>query len=214
MGLAGARSRRCASAGGERAAAAVVAEGQLLLALLRAQRLQPLGRAEAEVGGAARHQLVRVLPIDLGALALAVGTVGPADVRALVPGEAEPAQGLEDHPLAGGMAALAVGVLDAQEELAAQLAGEGVVERATYAVPTWGSPVGDGAMRVRTDISRDGLLARGGAADENVNYTTRRRPDWLVRTGGNRDGRAAAVRRRPRESSTAGARSSAARAGA
>src|SRR4029079_1495678 len=104
-------------------------QGELSLALFRAQRLQPLRRAEAGVRGAARHQLVRVLPVDVETLALSIGTVGAADVRTLVPGEAQPAQGLEDHPLAGGMAALAVRVLDAEEELAAQLASEGVVEK-------------------------------------------------------------------------------------
>src|SRR6478609_3987323 len=71
---------------------------------------------------------------------------------------------------------------------------------ATDAVPTWGSPVGDGAMRVRTDISGDGLLARSGAADENVNYTTRWRPDWQYGPGEKRRrGRRGALRQ-PRES--------------
>ena len=66
--------------------------------------------------------------VDLEPLALPVGAEGPAHVRPFVPDKAQPAQGLEDHPLAGGMGALAVGVLDAQQELAARLLGERVVE--------------------------------------------------------------------------------------
>ena len=71
-----------------------------------------------------------MLAVDFGALGLAVGAVGAADVGAFVPGEADPLEGVEDHLLGGGDEAGAVGVLDAQDELAAALAGEEVVEQA------------------------------------------------------------------------------------
>src|SRR6185312_5338663 len=110
------------------AAASVVARRPLLLPLLGAQRLQALRRAEAQVGPAPAQQLLGVLPVERRPLALPVRAAGPADVRALVPLQAQPAQGLEDHPLAGGMAALPVRVLDAEEELAPVPAGPRVVE--------------------------------------------------------------------------------------
>ena len=80
--------------------------------------VQPLAGAEAAVGRARLEQELDVLAVDRGALALAVGPVGTADVGPLVPGESEPAQGLEDHPPRLGGRARSVGVLDAQDELA------------------------------------------------------------------------------------------------
>ena len=71
-----------------------------------------------------------MLAVDLGALGLAVGAVGASDVGAFVPGEADPLEGVEDHLLGGGDEAGAVGVFDAEDELAAALAGEEVVEEA------------------------------------------------------------------------------------
>ena len=68
--------------------------------------------------------------VDFGALGLAVGAEGASDVGAFVPGEADPLEGVEDHLLGGGDEAGAVGVLDAEDELAAALAGEEVVEQA------------------------------------------------------------------------------------
>ena len=61
---------------------------------------------------------------------MAVGAVGAADVGALVPGEAEPAEGVEDHLLGGRHEAGAVGVLDAEDELAVALPGVDVVDEA------------------------------------------------------------------------------------
>ncbi len=71
-----------------------------------------------------------MLTVDRGALGLAVGAVGTSDVGAFVPGEAKPAEGVEDHLLGGGDEAGAVGVLDAEDELAAALTGVDVVEQA------------------------------------------------------------------------------------
>ena len=69
-----------------------------------------------------------MLAVDRRALALPIGAVGPPHVRPLVPVEAQPAQSLEDHALALGVAALPVGVFDAEDELAAVAARQGQVE--------------------------------------------------------------------------------------
>ena len=71
-----------------------------------------------------------MVAVDFGALGLAVGAVGAAYVGAFVPGEADPFEGVEDHLLGGGDEAGAVGVLDAEDELAAALGGVEEVEEA------------------------------------------------------------------------------------
>jgi len=71
-----------------------------------------------------------VFAVDRGALGLAVGAVGAADVGAFGPGEADPLEGVEDHLLGAGLEAGAVGVFDAQDELAAALGGVEVVQQA------------------------------------------------------------------------------------
>ena len=73
---------------------------------------------------AAGKQLFGVLAVDRGSLALAIRPVRAADVGPFVPIEAAPAQRFEDRPLALGGAARSIGILDAQDELAAVLARE------------------------------------------------------------------------------------------
>ena len=77
----------------------------------------------------ARKQLFGVFAIDCRSLALPIRPVGAADVRALVPIEAAPAQRFEDGALALGGASRPIGILDAQDELAAVLAREAVVDQ-------------------------------------------------------------------------------------
>ena len=96
--------------------------------LLGTQGVKSVAGAEARVGGATSHQLLDVFAGDLGAFALSVGPMRATDVRALVPLEAEPPQGLENPLFAGDGAALTVGVLDPQDELAAVLPSQGQVE--------------------------------------------------------------------------------------
>src|SRR5262245_34016977 len=74
-------------------------------------------------------QLVGVLLVYLTTLTLTIRAVRTTDVRALVPFDAEPAQRVED--LLFGLAGRAqlVGVLDAQDELAAVLTSETEVEQ-------------------------------------------------------------------------------------
>ena len=57
-----------------------------------------------------------MLSIEVGPLALPVGTERATDVRPLVPIEAEPAQDIDDPLLGSFDVAVAVGVLDAKQE--------------------------------------------------------------------------------------------------
>ena len=114
----------------ELAVRAVVARRHLGRDLRLAHGLQLFGGLEGLVGGAVVEQALDVLAVDFGALGLAVGAIGTADVRALVPLQADPLERVEDHLLAGGDEAGAVGVLNAQHELAAALRGEEVVQQA------------------------------------------------------------------------------------
>src|SRR6185436_1310153 len=87
-------------------AGARIAEGAALALRLAAQRIELLGGAEAVVGVAVGEQPLRRLGVARLALAL--------QERALVPGDAGPAQRLLDLPRHRLVAARAVGVLDAQ----------------------------------------------------------------------------------------------------
>ncbi|MPM50098.1 hypothetical protein SDC9_96833 [bioreactor metagenome] len=113
--------------GGEVTTEAVVADGVATAGLL--PRLPLLGGAVARVGGTGLDQLVDDAAVDLGALGLAVRAVRSADVGALVPGDAEPVQRVEDIVvrLLGGPGN--VGVLDPEHQGAAVVAREGVVEQ-------------------------------------------------------------------------------------
>src|ERR1019366_2283410 len=77
---------------------------------------------------------IGVLLVDREPLHLRVRSARAADAGALVPVEAEPAERVEDDVDAGLRASLAVGVLDAEDERAAALAGpEPVEQRRPYA---------------------------------------------------------------------------------
>src|SRR5580658_3719499 len=105
----------------------VVAWGELGGDLALAEVFELFGGFEGAVGGAVGEEELDVLAIDFGALGLAVGA---AEVGAFVPGEAEPAEGVEDLLLGGGDEAGAVGVLDAEDEFSVALAGVEVVNEA------------------------------------------------------------------------------------
>jgi len=83
-------------------------------------RLELLGRAPAAIDGSGGEQRLGARSVEVQALALMV--------RTLVPGEAEPAEALEDGARRLLARALAVGVLDAQHEGAAVVAREEVAE--------------------------------------------------------------------------------------
>src|SRR5664279_1927108 len=108
----------------------VVTRGELGGDLRAAHGVQLFGGLEAAVCVAGCEQEIDVMAIDPGAFGLPVGAEGATDVGAFVPLQAEPAEGVEDHLLGCGDEAGAVGVLDAQDELAATLAGVEEVEQA------------------------------------------------------------------------------------
>ena len=81
----------------------------------------PLRRVAA-IGVARLDQLLGVLRVHAEALALYVGTVVTSDSRAFVPVQAEPPHGFQHDLNALLGAALAVGVLDAEDERAVVLA--------------------------------------------------------------------------------------------
>jgi hypothetical protein len=86
-------------------------------------------RAEAVIRVVARHQLVRVRRIQVHTLGLTVWSVRPADIRTLVPLEAEPSEILEDAALRFPCRSLGVGILDAQDECSVLAVREQPVEQ-------------------------------------------------------------------------------------
>src|SRR5690606_24766265 len=88
------------------------------------------GRPIAAVGLPLVEKPLDHLPIAVHALRLEIGTVGAADLGALVPIQAEPAEGVEDRRGVLRRAPLLVGVLDSKYECASMPSGvEPVVER-------------------------------------------------------------------------------------
>ena len=114
----------------ETLARAVVADELLPRALLLPQRSQAFRRAETTVRRALFDQLTSVPGVDRRPLRLAIGAVRPADVRPLVPFQPQPAQRLENLSLGFGVGALAVGILNSQNELAPMCLREHIVEKA------------------------------------------------------------------------------------
>ena len=90
---------------------------------------QALGASTSSGRRGRRRAAARRTAVGVEPLGLPVGRVGAAHVGALVPVEPEPAQGVEDLLLAVLAVARPVGVLDAQDELAALLARERQVEQ-------------------------------------------------------------------------------------
>src|SRR5207244_652196 len=104
-------NRRRARAAISLADGPVVARFFTASGLLCAQRVELLLRHVVVVGVAGGDELLGDLPVARQALHL--------EERALVPVEAEPAHALEDRVHRGFGRALEVGILDAQDELAA-----------------------------------------------------------------------------------------------
>ncbi len=114
------------------------------------------GGFEGAVGPAVSKKDLGVLTVDFGAFGLAVRAEGAADVGAFVPGETDPAEGVEDHLLGGGDKAGAVGVFDAEDELAGALFGEDEVEQAN---------VGSADVRVAGGGRSDADAGGGGCGE-------------------------------------------------
>jgi hypothetical protein len=73
-------------------------------------------------------QLLKVAGVDLVPLALEVWPVLTACVGTFIPIEAKPPQSVVDHLHCFGSIARCIGILDAQDELAAGMAGEEPIE--------------------------------------------------------------------------------------
>ena len=84
---------------------------------------------EGLIGVAGFEQLCGHILVDVAALGLAVRAVGATHVDALVPVDAQPAQGFENLVVAFLGVAHGVGVFDAEDQLAAGGAGFGPVEQ-------------------------------------------------------------------------------------
>jgi len=122
---------------GEVAAAARVDVGTLPLGCEDALGLKFLRSAEAAVGLSFGEKARSVLSVDGEAFGLAVGTVDAQigyakgrQARAFVPIDAEPVEIFNELVFKASLRALEVGVLNAEDELAAGVAGEKpIVER-------------------------------------------------------------------------------------
>src|SRR5690554_4512365 len=84
----------------------------------------------APIRGASGDQRLGILSVSIEALALKIGAARSTDLRPLIPIEAKPAHGFDDDSRALLSAPLLVGILDAEDEFSAFLAGiEIAVER-------------------------------------------------------------------------------------
>ncbi len=105
----------------------VIGEGAACLLGLAAQCVQLVGRVEGVVGPAGVDQPAGVFQIYVAALALAVGGVGTSRADTLVDLDAAPFERFDDILLGSRHEPLRVGILDAQDHLAAVTACEEVV---------------------------------------------------------------------------------------
>ena len=122
---------------------------------------QLFGGREGIVGAALVDELLCVPRVDLDPFALPVGTAPPADVGALLPLDAGPAQRLHQAPLVLAGGPRPVGVLYAQHQLAAAAAGEGHVEQGDVG----GADVGGSGRRggyANADGWHDAVVSGGG----------------------------------------------------
>ncbi len=97
-------------------------------ALCFAHFFQALRGAEAAEGVALVEQVLRVRPVHVLALGLAVGAVRATDIRAFRPGQAGPFQRFQNLLFIFARGARGIGIFDAQNELAAVFLGEEIVE--------------------------------------------------------------------------------------
>ena len=109
---------------------------------------------------AGRDQPVDHVAVDVAPLALPVRPVRAADLRALVPVHAEPAQRVEQQLVGLLGVARGVGVLDAEHEGAADVPGVGPVEQAGADQPDVRI-----AGRRRAEANPNGLCGTRSGAD-------------------------------------------------
>ena len=110
--------------------AVVVVVSLLLRSAVRfVARVDLLGRREALVHEALLEQPIEHLAMDVVPLRLAVGRMGPSDLDALVPVEAEPPERVDQLVVALLAVAVRVRVLDSEHERSAVVAREAPVEQ-------------------------------------------------------------------------------------
>src|SRR5262249_55494198 len=98
--------------------------------LLRfSQLLQPLGGAVAAEGVPPLDQLVTMFAVEGAPLALPIRRMRSANVGPFVPAQAEPSERSQYHCLGGGRGPGLVGVLDAQQKLAAVLLRKAIIKQ-------------------------------------------------------------------------------------
>ena len=97
------------------ASRSVVLEVSYRLTLL----LQLLRRVEGDISLACIEELLDVLAVDIAALALTIGAAVPTIAHAFVEADTEPLEGLDDISLRPRDEALAICILDTQQELTA-----------------------------------------------------------------------------------------------
>ena len=73
-----------------------------------------------------------------------------ADIRTFIPAQTKPAQRFQDHFLRLRRGPRLIGIFDTQQEFAPMLFGKAVIDERYIGGATCGSPVGEGATRVRT----------------------------------------------------------------
>ena len=122
--------------------------------------LQFLGGAVAVVGVSAGEQFTRDLGVTRDAGRLKNGL--------LVAGQAQPVETVENCLRRGSGAALAVGVLDAQQELSAAMAGVQVVEQRDPGAANMQRP--GGTWREASTDGHSGLVQTGGSAFKCAGY--------------------------------------------
>lgn len=119
-------------------------------ALALAHLFEPFRCAETAEAVAVVLDLANVVEIDVLAVALAVGAIGAADVRAFRPFEPAPFQRIQNLLLKLRRRACGVGILDTKDEGAAVLLCEEIVEQCDIGGADMRLAGGEGAMRTRT----------------------------------------------------------------
>ena len=131
-------------------------------------RLDLLGRGVRLVHLARLHQQPEGVAVGVAALALPVRAVRAADLRSLVPLQAEPVQRVENCRVGLDTVALGVGVLDAEDEGAAGVTGVRPVEQRRPDQADVRGAGGRGQKRTRTELAavtpeRNEAVHRAGA---------------------------------------------------
>ena len=112
---------------GQSATKAVIPRRLLAPLLILAHPLQSIGSAKAVVRMAQFHQLRCMIVVNLLTLRLVIWAEGSATIRPLMPLEPHPFHRLQDLFLGTRDIPFAIGILDANDELAVCLLGEKVV---------------------------------------------------------------------------------------